>query len=131
MSLRSLFVRKKIVILLEGSAKVLKTKTVKTLPKMALGTVHSQVVRCGKPSCKCASGELHGPYFYHFQRINGSLVKRYVKAADVADMRAACDARRKNRRQESSARKASVRTLQQMLTKLREIEQTYSARKES
>lgn len=29
------------------------------------GTVVTSWVRCGKPSCRCATGEPHGPYFYH------------------------------------------------------------------
>jgi len=94
------------------------------------GTVHALMVRCGKAACKCARGELHGPYFYHFQRTNGILVKRYIKEADVAAVRAACDAHRKDRQHERSARKASVRTLRQIIAKLREIEQTYSPHRE-
>jgi hypothetical protein len=50
------------------------------------------MIRCGKKNCKCARGELHGPYFYHFVRVDGVLVKRYIKANDVAAMSAACGA---------------------------------------
>ena len=42
-----------------------------------------QFVRCGKPSCRCAQGHLHGPYYYEFSRKGERLVKRYVKKADV------------------------------------------------
>ena len=28
------------------------------------GSVISQLRRCGKPACRCAEGELHGPYVY-------------------------------------------------------------------
>jgi hypothetical protein len=28
------------------------------------GSLHSQGRRCGKPGCRCADGELHGPYVY-------------------------------------------------------------------
>jgi hypothetical protein len=28
------------------------------------GTLHSQGRRCGRPGCRCARGELHGPYLY-------------------------------------------------------------------
>ena len=27
-------------------------------------TYRSEMVRCGKESCKCADGKLHGPYWY-------------------------------------------------------------------
>lgn len=29
------------------------------------GYITSQMVKCGKSSCKCVKGELHGPYFYY------------------------------------------------------------------
>lgn len=29
------------------------------------GYIGSQMVKCGKPKCKCSRGELHGPYFYY------------------------------------------------------------------
>lgn len=73
----------------------MRTKQPKPLPKTAPGAVCTQMVRCGKKNCKCARGELHGPYYYHFERVNGVLVKRYVKAKDVAAMRAACETRRR------------------------------------
>jgi hypothetical protein len=71
----------------------MRTKQTNPLPKTAPGTVCAQMVRCGKQNCKCARGELHGPYYYHFVRIKGVLVKRYVKAKDVAQVRAACQER--------------------------------------
>ena len=34
-------------------------------PEMTLrGSLSSQGRRCGKPGCRCAEGELHGPYTY-------------------------------------------------------------------
>lgn len=35
-------------------------------------------VCCGKDNCKCASGELHGPYYYAYQRQQGRLKSWYV-----------------------------------------------------
>ena len=36
-----------------------------TDPEMTLrGSVVNQMRRCGKPGCRCAEGELHGPYVY-------------------------------------------------------------------
>ncbi len=29
------------------------------------GYITSQMVKCGKSSCKCNEGQLHGPYFYY------------------------------------------------------------------
>ena|SRR5256885_15192603 len=61
-------------------------------PKMMMpGYVRAERVKCGKPNCKCAKGELHGPYFYHFIWAYGRRLKRYVKAGDVKAVRAACE----------------------------------------
>jgi hypothetical protein len=69
------------------------------LPKTLPGTVCVQWVRCGRPNCRCALGRLHGPYTYHFARVNGRLRKRYVRPADVARVWAACQARQRQRRE--------------------------------
>jgi len=34
-------------------------------------------VKCGKVGCKCASGELHGPYWYEYFRQGDKVRKRY------------------------------------------------------
>lgn len=41
-------------------------------------TYRRERVRCGKPSCKCAAGALHGPYWYAYSRKNGRLVSKYI-----------------------------------------------------
>ncbi len=62
------------------------------LPKMAIGGVHVQFVRCGKENCKCAAGILHGPYYAYFRRVNGRLRKRYLRKDEVAGFIKALDA---------------------------------------
>ena len=37
--------------------------------------------KCGKPNCKCARGELHGPYLVAYYREGKRLRKRYVGKA--------------------------------------------------
>lgn len=100
----------------------MKTKSKNPLPKTLPGAVCAQMIRCGKSNCKCARGELHGPYFYHFVRVNGALVKRYVKAKDASALRAACVARRKEQKQRSETTKNSQRQLSALISKLRESE---------
>lgn len=34
--------------------------------------------KCGKRFCKCARGRLHGPYWYHYQFIDGRLKTQYL-----------------------------------------------------
>jgi hypothetical protein len=64
---------------------------------MLPGVVCAQRVRCGKPNCRCATGQRHLAY-YRFWREGGRLCKRYVPRADLERVRAACQARREARR---------------------------------
>jgi hypothetical protein len=51
-------------------------------PQVVLaGSVVSQSRRCGKPGCRCAEGEEHGPYTYLSPRVGGVARLRYVPAA--------------------------------------------------
>ncbi len=77
-----------------------KQKVSEMLPKMQPeqphnlpGTVHAQYIRCGRGGCKCAGGQLHGPYYYRFYREGRRLHKRYVRRADLASVQAGCKAR--------------------------------------
>ncbi len=67
------------------------TKNGDPLPKIAPlpGVLLANPVRCGKPSCRCARGELHGPYLYRRWREGGRQRRRYVRARDVGEVRAA------------------------------------------
>jgi hypothetical protein len=65
-----------------------------SLPKMLPGAVCPQWVRCGRPTCRCARGNLHGPYYYRFWREDGRLRKAYVKPAELERVRAQCRTRR-------------------------------------
>lgn len=67
-------------------------KCAETLPKTLLGVVCAQRVRCGKPGCRCARGLGHLAY-YRFWREAGKLRKCYVRRADLASVRAACEVR--------------------------------------
>ena len=59
------------------------------------GVLRAELVRCGKLSCRCASGERHGPYLYHRWRDQGRQRRRYVKPADAEPVRAALAAWRR------------------------------------
>lgn len=93
-----------------------KNKTSIVLPK--IGAVCEQMIRCGKLNCRCARGELHGPYFYMFYRDGGRLRKLYVKREYVDRLREAAEARRRNRR----ILQKSTRLLREFRSALKEIE---------
>ena len=53
------------------------------------GVLREERVRCGRPTCRCARGDLHGPYLYHRWREQGRQRRRYVRAQDADEVRAA------------------------------------------
>jgi uncharacterized protein DUF6788 len=95
-------------------------KEAQTLPKQLPGTVHVQMVKCGRSSCGCmkAGGRKHGPYLYWFHREDGYLRKQYLRAADVDPIRDACEARREAQR----AVKKSWAQWREQLAQLRKLE---------
>jgi hypothetical protein len=52
------------------------------------GSLVEQTRRCGKPGCRCAVGDPHGPYAYFTARATGRARSRYVPSALVAAVRA-------------------------------------------
>lgn len=52
------------------------------------GSLVEQTRRCGKPGCRCAEGEPHGPYVYFVPKTAGRGRLRYVPASLVAAVRA-------------------------------------------
>lgn len=54
------------------------------LEELLRGVALTQGRRCGKPGCRCARGELHGPYTYlSLGREGGRARLLYVPAASV------------------------------------------------
>src|SRR5260370_25348754 len=49
--------------------------------RVLAGSLAEQTRRCGKPGCRCAAGEGHGPYAYFTPRPAGRGRLRYVPAA--------------------------------------------------
>lgn len=47
------------------------------------GAVQHQFRRCGKVGCRCARGELHGPYVYLAVRVDGRSRMVYIPADAV------------------------------------------------
>jgi hypothetical protein len=90
------------------------------LPKKLPGAICTQWVRCGKPTCKCANGDLHGPYFYRFVWVGGRQRKVYVRQAEVEQLRAACDAYRYERRAEREQLQMQRQAWRSLLAQLTE-----------
>jgi len=46
--------------------------------RAARKTYRLELVRCGKESCKCAVGKLHGPYWYAYWSEGGKIRSQYI-----------------------------------------------------
>jgi hypothetical protein len=55
--------------------------------RVLTGALVEQARRCGKPGCRCAEGDPHGPYAYFTARAGGRGRSRYVPASLVAAVR--------------------------------------------
>lgn len=69
-----------------------RNKLGESLPKTVTAPAYrfavcAQYVKCGKPNCRCASGQSHGPYFAAFWKEKGRIRKRYIRLANVEQMR--------------------------------------------
>ena len=70
--------------------------------------------RCGNPSCRCARGQLHGPYWYRRWREVGRQRKQYVPRDRVPEELAMIEVRRREH--------LSAWQVRQMLAELRNVE---------
>jgi len=79
------------------------------------GSVHSEMIRCGKSNCRCATVadfatvadecNLHGPYHFRYFIDNGKTRKVYVRKRDVAATIDACNRFRLAAKEISEAKK--------------------------
>jgi hypothetical protein len=63
------------------------------------GHIEVRYLRCGRSNCKCAKGELHGPYNLRRWIIRGQRRSEYVKKGDVLATKAACEKHKREQRQ--------------------------------
>jgi hypothetical protein len=78
-------------------------KSADSLPKILHlaergGSLQAQRVRCGKPNCRCARGQLHEGYYYLFLSTPVGVSKLYVKRKDVPIVRAVIAERQRRSR---------------------------------
>ena len=86
------------------------------------GEVCPQLIRCGKPGCRCQSGQLHGPYHYRIWREGSRVRKVYVKATEVEAVRAACNLHRTLSRSLQNVRQANQHLTQSIQKEWRRTE---------
>ena len=78
------------------------------------GEVCPQFIRCGKPGCRCQSGQPHGPYHYRIWREGTRVRKVYVKATEVEKVKAACVLHRVITRRLQDAKQTKLHLTQSM-----------------
>jgi hypothetical protein len=49
---------------------------------MVSGSLYSTYKKCGNKNCRCAKGELHGPFNYISKRVDGKTILTFVRKAD-------------------------------------------------
>jgi hypothetical protein len=76
--------RKKILTCARGSPTRRKKKSKEKPTKIELlrGHIEVRYVKCGRANCKCAKGELHGPYHLLRWKSAGRKITRYVKKGE-------------------------------------------------
>ena len=53
---------------------------------MVSGSLYSTYKKCGNKNCRCARGELHGPFNYLSKRVDGKTVLSFVRKADESQI---------------------------------------------
>ena len=86
-------------------------------------SLHAYRVRCGKPTCHCATGERHGPYWYLHWREGTYQRRRYVRQGEVEAVRAIIDERRHEARLWREAMAMAMARLREVNQWLRERRQ--------
>jgi hypothetical protein len=104
----------------------MKIKSAEEYTKTVSGSVQRQFKKCGKSNCRCARGELHGAYYYHFVRVGGKLIRRYLKAGEVEQTRQACLVRRSQTKAERINSNKAWQQLREIRESLRSVEDFYN-----
>ena len=84
-------------------------------------------VRCGKPTCRCADGQGHGPYSFLHWRDGTSQRRRYVRQADAAAVRRVIERRHRDDRAARLAAAFAGADLRRLRAWLRDLERDLDA----
>jgi hypothetical protein len=66
----------------------------KTLPKIAVGSLHLEFKKCGRAGCRCQRGLLHGPYLYRHWRKGSRQKKEFVPMTRLSEVLAEMERQR-------------------------------------
>jgi len=72
--------RKKIYLLEQQRKKIL--DYLLNPKKMVSGSVYTAYKKCGNKNCRCARGDLHGPFSYLSKKVDGKTTLAFIRRAD-------------------------------------------------
>ena len=85
------------------------------------GDLNVRMVRCGKANCKCAKGNLHGPYYVYRLRRFGKRHSKYVKKTDVLAVKLAVETGRAERKRARQELREAIKALRGFRVDLLEL----------
>lgn len=56
----------------------IETEIARLQEELPPGAVRARYIRCGRPTCRCRNGELHGPYYVARRREAGRVRETYL-----------------------------------------------------
>ncbi len=98
------------------------TETAETLYKTPALVSHR--VRCGKSTCRCATGKGHGPYAFLYWREGAKQRRRYVPATEVEAVQVIVEGRRAAERADRLVLGQSLEAWRGMRRWLQDLETT-------
>lgn len=106
-----------------------RTKPEETTTKMEplRGGLEAQFKRCGKANCRCAKGELHGPYYLRRWQRYGKRCSKYVKKDELSATFQACLEYKRNRQETRELIRSINEGGNTILRMMREVLRGYQA----
>jgi hypothetical protein len=78
------------------------------------GSLETRRVKCGRSNCKCAKGELHGPYTYVRTYSGGERWRKYIKKSEKQAILADMSAYKQQRIEQRQARERNQEFAREM-----------------
>lgn len=78
------------------------------------GGLVREMIRCGRPNCRCAGGSLHGPYHYRVWMVRGKRFKKYVRNSEKQAIINALSAYKQRRIEQRQADERNAQLVRQI-----------------
>lgn len=78
------------------------------------GHIEVRYVKCGRANCKCAKGELHGPYHLLRWKVGEQKITRYVKKREEQEVFAAVSAYKQEQAEQRQTRERNSQLVREI-----------------